>query len=57
MSAARRWLLFFAGWLCICLGLLGAVLPVLPTTPFILLAAGSVGRSTQFPSASNFQPW
>ncbi|GAA0701582.1 hypothetical protein GCM10009104_33570 [Marinobacterium maritimum] len=39
-----RWLWLLLTWLCIALALAGALLPGLPTTIFILLAAGCASR-------------
>ena len=45
-SRLVRWICLGAGFAALALGLVGIVVPVLPTTPFVLLAAACFAKSS-----------
>ena len=42
-----RWVWWLLAWICLALALLGVVLPGLPTTPFVLVAAWAAARGSR----------
>ncbi|WP_367105164.1 YbaN family protein [uncultured Psychrobacter sp.] len=46
-SATMRWTFVILGWVSFVLGIVGVLLPVMPTAPFVLLAAWCWARSSR----------
>lgn len=51
-SPIARWGWFILGWVMVGLGIVGALLPVMPTTIFLILAAGCFSHSSP-----RFEKW
>lgn len=51
-SRVARYALIAFGWICVAVGIIGIVVPGLPTTVFLLMAAWAFSKSSQ-----RFQNW
>jgi uncharacterized membrane protein YbaN (DUF454 family) len=45
--APQRWLFIALGWFCFGLGILGVLLPIVPATPFMLVALWAFARGSE----------
>lgn len=52
MNGTKRTVYFVLGWVMVALGFIGALLPVMPTTIFLIIAAWCFGRSSP-----RFEKW
>lgn len=43
----KRTILLVIGWLCFFIGIIGVVIPLLPTTPFLLVTAALFAKSSK----------
>lgn len=46
INGLRRWPWLLLAWMCLALAVLGVILPGLPTTPFVLVAAWAAARGS-----------
>lgn len=51
-NVVARWLYFAFGWVCVALGMIGVVVPGLPTTVFLIIAVWAFSKSSL-----KFQQW
>ncbi|MGH6862039.1 MAG: YbaN family protein [Phyllobacterium sp.] len=52
MNRTKRTVYFILGWVMVALGFIGAMLPVMPTTIFLIIAAWCFGKSSP-----RFEAW
>jgi len=43
----KRYLIFLGGFISLVLGIIGIVIPILPTTPFLLIASAAFAKSSE----------